>query len=143
MGAWSAGIFGNDDALDWVYELEEEGAQVCLERTLGSLKSAAAGVMLEMPDCCIGLAAACVAAMLRGMPRPADTPPEVEQVMADAGFTPPRSMCQGYADVLDVALSERGEIVQPDVWGEEADLREWRGTAEEIRRFLLGEVAHG
>ena len=38
MGAWGAGSFENDDAMDWVYELEEEG----LEAVTAALKAVAA-----------------------------------------------------------------------------------------------------
>jgi len=66
MGAWGHGIFDNDDAADWVYELEESSGDALLERTLTTVADAA-DEDVEAPDAAAALAAAeVVAAALTG-----------------------------------------------------------------------------
>lgn len=143
MGRWDTSIFGNDDAGDWAWELDEEGPEVCLANTANLLKDEAAGGILEMPSCEIAVAAAAVTAMLRGMPRVEGLSPETSQVLDDASWQPGESLCRTYAELLDVVLSDKGEISAPDVWGSEADERAWRGNVLEVKRFLENEAAHG
>ena len=68
MGAWGVGPFENDDASDWVYQLE--GAED-LELVRGTLEAAANPQgYLEAPTCSEALAAAEVVAALSGRPTP-------------------------------------------------------------------------
>ena len=62
MGAWGHAIFDNDDAADWVYELEASAGDELLERTLASVATAGAGEYVEAPDGAAALAAAEVVA---------------------------------------------------------------------------------
>ena len=66
MGAWGAGNFENDDALDWLAVLQAEGlpaAGAAIQDVL-----TLADDYLEAPTCCAALAAAEVIAALRGRP---------------------------------------------------------------------------
>jgi hypothetical protein len=55
MGAWSEENFGNDDAGDWIWELEKSKG---LDTLLSPIKSIIANEeYLESPDCCEALAA--------------------------------------------------------------------------------------
>ena len=65
MGAWSEENFGNDDAGDWVYQLEKSRGT---ETLLSPIKDIiASDDYLESPQCCEALAAAeVVAASLTG-----------------------------------------------------------------------------
>lgn len=65
MGAWGADNFGNDDAGDWIYELEVSKG---LSAVLPPLELVVSNdSYLESPDCCIALAASeVVAAGLTG-----------------------------------------------------------------------------
>src|SRR5918996_298232 len=62
MGAWGAGIFDNDDAADWVYELEQAGDDSVLAETLAAVANAGADAYVEAPDAAAALAAAAVVA---------------------------------------------------------------------------------
>ena len=62
MGAWGHGIFDNDDAADWVFELEEAADDGVLERTLSAVASAPADAYVEAPEAAAALAAAEVVA---------------------------------------------------------------------------------
>ena len=74
MGAWGVGTFENDDASDWVYQLEEAGDLDLVEVTLQAAADPEA--YLEAPTCCMALAAAEVVAALAGQPAP-DLPEEI------------------------------------------------------------------
>ena len=55
MGAWSEDNFGNDDAGDWVYDLEESKGIETLMSAIKLINSS--GDYLESPDCSEALAA--------------------------------------------------------------------------------------
>ena len=65
MGAWGHRIFDNDDAADWVFELEESEGDGLLERTLESVATADVEDV-EGPDAAAALAAGEVVAAALG-----------------------------------------------------------------------------
>jgi hypothetical protein len=68
MGAWGAGSFENDDAVDWLAEFcSEPGISVMLE-ALSVITDADEDEYLELPESCIGIAAAELVAALNGAP---------------------------------------------------------------------------
>lgn len=65
MGSWGEGNFENDDALDWVYDLENSKGLNTLLFPLYVINSYAE--YLSLPDCCEALAASeIIAASLSG-----------------------------------------------------------------------------
>lgn len=82
MGAWGVGTFENDDASDWVYQLEEAGDLDLVEVTLQAAADPEA--YLEAPTCCMALAAAEVVAALAGQPAP-DLPEEIRTWVGGTG----------------------------------------------------------
>ena len=71
MGAWGFLPFENDDALDWLDELEAAGA----EAIRGALANAGADY-IEAPDGCVAIAAAAITSASQGNP-PGDLPEDV------------------------------------------------------------------
>ena len=67
MGAWGHQSFDNDDAMDWVAELERSEGLSVLESAFKRI-SEANGEYLEMPECSNAVAAAEVVAALLGRP---------------------------------------------------------------------------
>jgi uncharacterized protein DUF4259 len=65
-GAWGFGSFENDDALDWVADLEHATGPQLLASTLQQIDSKAEHI--EAPDCLLAFAAAEVVAAVRGHP---------------------------------------------------------------------------
>ena len=78
MGAWDAGSFENDDALDWLDDMESRGL-VAVEEALRTAADAGSAY-LEAPDASVAIAAAEVVAALRGRPH-LELPGEVEAWM--------------------------------------------------------------
>src|SRR5579864_2833125 len=68
------GNFGNDDALDWVYDLEESSGADLLKEAF----SAVSANNYEATDCRIALAAAEIIASAQGKP-PTDLPEEARK----------------------------------------------------------------
>lgn len=63
MGAWDTGSFDNDDAMDWLYDLEDSSdtsvLSAALQEVLGKGED-----YLEVPECSVGIAAAEIIAAL-------------------------------------------------------------------------------
>ncbi len=74
MGAWGIGVFENDDASDWVYELEQSSDLAVVEQALSDVAGTAGDDEPDAPDSAAALAAAEVVALLRG--RPGDGVPD-------------------------------------------------------------------
>lgn len=65
MGTWGARAFENDDALDWVWELEESRDDSVVR---GALRAVGGVADIEAPEAACGLAAAEVVAAAAGAP---------------------------------------------------------------------------
>ena len=66
MGAWGTGNFDNDDAMDWVLELESAEGVVILSKTISPVLESAESGEIDATVACRALAAAEVVAALRG-----------------------------------------------------------------------------
>ena len=64
MGVWGVGVFENDDAMDWLDQLLENGDVTFLRNALMIVKEQKS--YLELPECCKALAAAEVVASAIG-----------------------------------------------------------------------------
>src|SRR5262249_17926919 len=75
MGARETGNFGNDDASDWVYDLQESSGADLLKEAFAAVNG---NDYPETPDCCIALAAAEIVASAKGKP-PSDLPEDARK----------------------------------------------------------------
>ena len=66
MGAWGIGHFDNDDAGDWVWELEDSKSLAPVASAIATVE--ASPDYLESPDACVALAAAETIAASLGNP---------------------------------------------------------------------------
>jgi hypothetical protein len=130
MGAWGVGSFENDDALDWLAELEAEG----LPAAGGALQSVLdlADDYLEAPECSAGLAASEIIAALRG--NPAKNLPEKAAAWIAAHPGDPGS------DLVTIARQAVDTIVTDselaELWSESGDVEEWRSAVMDLQRRL-------
>jgi hypothetical protein len=126
VGAWGYGSFDNDDAMDWVGELEgADGTQLITDALDVVLQ---AEDYLESPDAAIGLAAAEVVAALLGRPT-ANLPPEVASWVA--GKKPPRAALVRKAQRAVQRVLENSEL--KELWAESEDADRW---AQEVNGLL-------
>jgi len=130
MGAWSSGSFENDDALDWVYELEESG--------IGAIRETLEGVIaqdgyLEASDACCAVAAAEVIAASLGKPPHGDLPDEVSEFL--------QSEPAIGVDLVELARTALGRVMSADselleLWRDTADFAEWQAGVNSIATRL-------
>ncbi len=81
MSIWGVGIFENDDALDWIYDLADSGS---LSRVSAALELITRNKddTPELSDCRIALAGAEIIAAMHGDPC-TDLPEEAEEWIGD------------------------------------------------------------
>lgn len=127
MGAWVASAFENDDALDWVSELE--GGTVDLVRFgLAVTKSD----HLESPDGSVAIAAAEVVAASVGSPA-ASLPASVTRWVEARGASVADSDVVLALAALARVTGENSELAE--LWAE-GDDREWSQSVEDLRSRL-------
>jgi len=127
MGAWGFLPFENDDALDWLDELEAGGAEV----VRGALAKVGADYV-EAPEGSIAIAAAEVASACQGNP-PGDLPENVATwVTAHGSELGPEDVKLALKAVERVA-GEEPEVAE--LW-DDADEPEWRESLGELSERL-------
>ena len=112
VGAWGCDSFGNDDAMDWVGDLEEADDLAPVRDAFAAAPPA--GEYLEAPVASVALAAAEVVAALRGRPA-ADLPEEVT-AWVTAHAAPPDSALLARAREMVARVAEASELRQ--LWDE-------------------------
>jgi hypothetical protein len=124
MGTWGTAAFDNDDASDWVYELEKHGiAAIDL-----ALSNAMAATDLSTPDDVDAIAAGEVVAAALGQPAP-DLRADILALAAGlAGQVTSEHAVRARA-VAERVLT-RSEV--GDLWAETGDEAEWRGSVDDL-----------
>ena len=130
MGAWGTGHFENDDAGDWVWELEDARSLEPVAAAIAAVE--AATDYLEAPDATIALAAAETIAAAIGKPAP-DLPDAVAAVVAVLPHPPdPDLIARARAAVERIASdSELREL-----WEETEDFAEWQSRISDLIQRL-------
>jgi hypothetical protein len=130
MGAWGYGSFENDDASDWVWELEDA-------KSLGPVLSAIetienGGSYLEAPDCSIALAAAEVVAAIFGNASP-DLPESLGPIAAELSGTATETL-KSRAGAVVLRIKTESEL--RELWEDSGALAEWeRGIDDLLSRL--------
>jgi hypothetical protein len=128
VGAWGAGTFENDDAMDWVYELAETDDDTLLVESLHAAARHPKDEYLEVPICARALAAAeVVAALTDG----------IDSVLPDEA----REWVRGYTHVIDrrhvpLALQAigriRGDSELKGLWDDSDDEGAWYAVLTQL-----------
>jgi len=127
MGAWGVGTFENDEASDWVYQLEEAGDLTLLKDTL--VAAAEPSGYLESPACSEALAAAEVVAALAGRPAP-DLPEEVRAWVGEHRAT----VAPGLRALAVRAIDQIGADSElKELWAESEESETWADRLQELR----------
>lgn len=120
MGAWGAGPFENDDAGDWVWELEDDTDATVISAALGAVIDTGADEYLEAGDANNAVAAAEIVASARGR-RHSGLPTEAAVWLdAHAGLVDRQLIDLARRAVTRVAESSETR----DLWDEAGDT-EW------------------
>jgi len=128
MGAWGARSFENDDALDWVWELQESSDDSVVRAALAAVRDDG---QVEAPEAACACAAAEVVAAAAGAPAEW-LPEEVTAWVASHGPAVAGLRAEAHTAVQQVAT--RSEL--QELWAETGD-DEWDKAVAD----LLGRLA--
>jgi hypothetical protein len=134
MGAWGIGSFQNDDALDWVAELEDSRGLKVVKAALREVVDAGDGY-LEITPASRGVAAAEVVAGLNDAPGD-DLPEEVENWIEEQRG---RSNADLSALALEVLMRIRTKCELYELWMEAADGKSWLEGITKLEERLRGD----
>jgi hypothetical protein len=131
MGAWSPESFGNDDACDWVYRLEETTDLRLIESTLDTVL-AKGGDYLEAAEAAEAIAAAEAVARLQGHFGSCDSYSETLDAWVRKLRLPPSLALAGKAQrALDRIVGEASEL--RELWDESDEGEAWTAAVKELR----------
>jgi len=130
MGAWATGVFDNDDAGDWVWELEDAIGLTVLHTAFASMSSQSD--YLEAPDCSIALAAAEVVAALSG--HPAQALPNLVSSFVERNNSPPSSNL--IATALNAVERIRSGSELRELWDASGHSSEWLNAVADLEARL-------
>jgi len=126
MGTWDSGSFDNDEAMDWVYELEEADDFSILAESFETVIEQRDDSPDET-DCAIAICAAEVVAGLFNNPAD-DLPAEVVSWIEDQP-TPPESLRKLARTSLRVILQDSG---LKELWEETDIYHEWEESVRDL-----------
>jgi hypothetical protein len=130
MGAWGAGSFQNDDAMDWIVGLAEGSGDAVLREALTPVATTD-DRYLEAPDCSIAIAAAEAVAAARGHPN-VSLPDEVVRWV--------RNKPDLTVDLIALARSAvdrvAGKSELRDLWEESDSAEAWLAAMTDLRARL-------
>jgi hypothetical protein len=131
MGAWSYESFGNDDACDWIAELEEHDDLGFVESTFDAVL-AVGDDYLEAPEACAAIAAAEVVARLQGHFGRKDASSEgVDAWVERVRLQPPASLIDKACRALDRILSDPSELLE--LWEDAEPSGAWQAEVKNLK----------
>ncbi len=134
MGAWGVLALENDDAGDWLYELEETDDLSLVESAIRATQSDDDDEF-EADVACCALAACEVLARLQGNPGYQDEYTEtVDRWVAAHPIKPPASLLALAHNAIDRVLSKESELRV--LWEESDELAAWLEGVQALRGRL-------
>jgi Domain of unknown function (DUF4259) len=131
MGAWSHESFGNDDACDWAYGLEEVDDFGLIESTLDAVL-AAGSEYLEASEASQAIAAAEAIARLQGNFGIKDSYSETVDIwIGKVKLTPTPQLIAKTRQALDRIVAEPSELLE--LWQESDEGDSWLTAVSELR----------
>ena len=126
MGAWDIGSFANDDALDWLLDLQEEDDLALLEDAFATMIEQK-GQLPDATDSAVAIAAGEVLAALLGSPLE-DLPEEVEEWLPGKP-NPENGLVLQAQEALKIVV---GESELRELWEETEEFPAWREDVEAL-----------
>jgi hypothetical protein len=131
MGAWGAGIFENDEALDWAAEFLDAPSPSALHRAFQAVIKADSD--LDADSCSAALAAAEVVAAAKGNAT-TDLPDELRD-WATQNASAATSALIGEAVAAIDRIGHASEL--RDLWSEGAEMATWTLALDDLRVRLI------
>ena len=129
MGSWGVLPFENDDALDWVWELEDTENFAVLELSLEHVASAQPDENVEAADAEEALAAAEVVAALLGKPLEELPEPVEDFLQRNQGKKPDAELV---ALAVKAVKRIRSSSELKELWEASDDAEKWDEVVEEL-----------
>ncbi|MDP3585788.1 MAG: DUF4259 domain-containing protein [Thiobacillus sp.] len=131
MGAWSADVFGNDDACDWAFGLEDANDLSLVESTLETVLSQGTEYV-EAPEASEALAAIEAIARLQGNwgERNPYTEP-VDEWVEKTKLQPSAALAKKAHLVIERILAENSEL--KELWQESDEFETWLAFVAELK----------
>jgi hypothetical protein len=126
MGAWGAGIFENDDALDWLGDFRAEGIQAAAAALADVL--ALKGEYLEAPLASRAVAAAEVVAAASGRPG-ANLPDDLTEWLASHQVPQSAELLRNASAALTRVMAE-SEL--RDLWVDSEEFNAWEASLQDV-----------
>jgi hypothetical protein len=132
MGAWGAGLFDNDDVMDWLADLEEAKDWSLVEIAFAAVIADDVEYR-EAPECSVALgAAALVAAKVRAAPIEL---PKAAQEWVQRVPMPHPGLPAVAVECIDAVLQD-SEL--KDLWEESDSFKAWKAALRSLRKSLVG-----
>jgi hypothetical protein len=134
LGTWSTLAFGNDDAADWAYTLDDTDDLQAIEDALAAV-SAVGSAYLESPEATEAVAAIELLACVAGRPGDTETYTEAADAWLQRVKAKPTAELLGQAQrVLDRILGEDSELKA--LWQESDEYDQWLAAMADLRARL-------
>lgn len=132
MGAWSHEPFGNDDAGDWAFGLEEAKDLRLIESTLDKVVESEGYV--EAPEAAEAVGAVEVIAKLLGRGTQSDAYTEqIDEWVKTVGLKPSPSLLEKARRTLDRIMSDDSEL--RELWQEEGT-GDWENSIANLKKAI-------
>jgi hypothetical protein len=132
MGAWSHEPFGNDDANDWAYGLDEAKDLALIESALDKVLESEG--YLEAPQASEAVGAVEVIAKLLGRGTQSDAYTEkIDEWVNRVGLKPSSSLLAKASRTLDRILSDDSEL--RELWQEEGT-GDWESSIANLKKAI-------
>ncbi|MHB8077160.1 DUF4259 domain-containing protein [Desulfosporosinus fructosivorans] len=133
MGAWGTGIFENDSASDWVYEIEKSEGLDLVELALKKVCNLNnEGSYVEEPESSEALAAAEVVALLNGKGCPG-LPEEIKTWVQNVKCCGIDKLVALAKDAVNIIKTE-SEL--NELWKESDDYENWQSVLDDLKSRL-------
>jgi hypothetical protein len=133
MDAWSAGNFGNDEAIEWLKALPENDGGKVIREAISCIELFPEDEFLDAVFCSHALAAAEFIAAARGNPAVEEFPEEAAAWLARNPLEPNDELLQSTCRAVDRILNN-SEL--KEIWQEGCANDEWHLTIIDLRRRL-------
>ena len=130
MGAWDEKNFGNDSAMDWVNEFEDNPTIELLKNTLQDLVDS--DDYIDMDIASAGLAAAEIVAALKGKSS-SDLPETISPLIKGISFVD--GLDKLAIEAVNKAMSENSELME--LWSEGEDGDKWIALQDDLIKRLV------
>ncbi len=130
MGTWAIDAFGNDDACDWVFGLDECNDLSLVEEALNKVLVEGAEY-LESPDACEVLAAIEVIARLQGNWGEKNAySKSMDAWVEKTKLVPSKELASKAHKVIERILADDSEL--RELWQESEEFDEWKASVKNL-----------